>query len=794
MLRYRLDDLGWYHFEHLVQALLKADLGLAVQSWAGHDDNGCDAYSAVSLRFPDRNSATPGPFVFQIKFVQAANAPGAKWKESLLQAVRSEITRIEERRRRRVWLEPAHYVFLTNCPLTAATRRDLAARLSVSLPAATVTPLGGTDVCSILDNHPELRRSFPEILSLRDLDELLADSVNRRIVTRSKAAIEETRDLVPVFVPTRAYDRAWQVLQQHCFVVLDGPPEMGKTAIARTIALAQLLSGWHAVDCRGPDDFFSLFDARYRQIFVADDAFGRTEYDPSLGRRWERDLPRVFQFLDARHYLVRTTRRHILMRALREMDLTGKAGRFPDPAEVIVTADDLTLEEKARILYRHARASHSGPRGRQIVREAAPGIAADAHFTPERIRRFVQEVLPSLASPRGDDKPEAIARAIREAINDPTERMQKAFRKLPDSHRWLLIAFLEFNGSVVPASIKEAFIRHRPKLARSFDEALDDLVGTFLKIGPGRYSWEGPRADWIHPSYRDLVIDELTVNSELQLAFLRGISASGVKVVLSLSGGTVGQRQMPLMTTFEGWSTLHERCREIAEEGDDHAIAVLCDVLSGTLGSTDVKGEEIAEHVERSLRSVAEISVAKWDASGGGIGLEALLSFHAAIADLLPRPPLPNIRPTWEQMTEQLLDVLKAGFTFEPDAVDRWVNLGLIIEAHYPAVASSSEYRELHDATEQRLFGLAEEAIEAGADLQDGESNEAEGQRLEEFAGVLTRLDVSGSSEAVVGELLSVAREYRENGPEEERGDDYEPPEPADSVEPFDVAALFEDL
>src|SRR6185369_4567014 len=104
------------------------------------------------------------------------------------------------------------------------------------------------------------RRSFPEILSLRDLDALLTDVVNRGVLARSQAAIEESRDLIPVFVPTSAYDLTWKVLERHSFAVLDGPPEMGKTAIARTVALGHVLVDWQAIECRGPDDFFSSYD------------------------------------------------------------------------------------------------------------------------------------------------------------------------------------------------------------------------------------------------------------------------------------------------------------------------------------------------------------------------------------------------------------------------------------------------------------------------------------------------------------------------------------------------------
>ena len=77
MIRYRIDELGWYQFEALIQSLLKADLGLGVESWGGtHGDHGRDAYFDGPLAFPT-NEAREGPFVFQAKFVEGANAAGA---------------------------------------------------------------------------------------------------------------------------------------------------------------------------------------------------------------------------------------------------------------------------------------------------------------------------------------------------------------------------------------------------------------------------------------------------------------------------------------------------------------------------------------------------------------------------------------------------------------------------------------------------------------------------------------------------------------------------------------------
>ena len=95
MARYRLDDLGWFQFEWLCQSLLKAKLGVAVEAWGGHSDLGRDAYCKNSLRLRNGAPLTPGPFVFQAKFVEQANASGAEPFGYLRAAVSAEASRIK---------------------------------------------------------------------------------------------------------------------------------------------------------------------------------------------------------------------------------------------------------------------------------------------------------------------------------------------------------------------------------------------------------------------------------------------------------------------------------------------------------------------------------------------------------------------------------------------------------------------------------------------------------------------------------------------------------------------------
>jgi hypothetical protein len=163
MIRYHLDDLGWYQFEWLIQSLLKATYGLGVESWGGTGDYGKDAYSSVALKF-SLNRLNKGPFLFQVKFVQNANAAGANSDTALIAAVAKEKTRIEERRSHKKWKDPRYYILFTNSPIHAKLRSNLTTSLQQTLKNTSIHLFGGTDVCDMLDNHENLRRSFPQLV------------------------------------------------------------------------------------------------------------------------------------------------------------------------------------------------------------------------------------------------------------------------------------------------------------------------------------------------------------------------------------------------------------------------------------------------------------------------------------------------------------------------------------------------------------------------------------------------------------------------------------------------------
>src|ERR1035441_10325739 len=86
MVRYRLDDLGWFQFESMVQSLLKAEFGVGVESWGGTNDFGRDAYCPGPLRFPDKKRDGDARSCFRLSLSRTLTPPARSrtiWSSTL---------------------------------------------------------------------------------------------------------------------------------------------------------------------------------------------------------------------------------------------------------------------------------------------------------------------------------------------------------------------------------------------------------------------------------------------------------------------------------------------------------------------------------------------------------------------------------------------------------------------------------------------------------------------------------------------------------------------------------------
>ena len=800
MIRYRLDDLGWCQFEWMAQALLKDRLGIGIESWGGHSDRGRDAWCDGPLHFPDKNVLTRGPFLFQAKFIEEANAAGANPAPRLLGAVRNEMKKLAKRPASDK--QCAHYILLTNCVASAQNRETILNVVKASLPHSAAHVLCGNDICDLLDLSPALRRSFPQLLSLRDLDALLGELVDRKILQKSYAAILAAKDVLDVFVPTNAYACAWEVLRKCRFVVLEGPPEMGKTAIAWMLALAQIANGWEAISCDTPEDFFGAYRPNKAQIFVADDAFGRTEYDPTRGASWETQLHRVYSRLGNTHWLVWTSRKHILERARNQMDLQSAAANFPEPAEVLVDASKLTDREKALILYRHAKHSVADLLMKEFIKQNALLIVKHPAFTPERIRRFVLDALPRLYTQpvHGESERTRLIAKVQEEIRNPTERMRKSFRTLSTNHKWMLLSLLECEHNCSVDLLIGLFKKQCPNSAGETHSILDELSEAFIRI-------KGDESDryveWIHPSYRDLVVEQLRDGGSLKTEFLKGMSLQGIKLALSDTGGEGGILRFPLMRTRSDWTLLDRRCTEIIRNSNVDETAALLTILSNAIDQTT--GDNEKQVLTATIETACTIARERWDATKAQLEATHILAFGQASIKASPLQPMPLLDVSWKAAQSRLERALAkeaSDFLFDFSSLDRFSALCSAIKQYEPRALRQIGFPEAQAELCTRVLDRTDHELDADRSHDDADGYESEADAAFGLADSLSKLgELSGLQERVkpvVSRLVSHANRCREtydqmkieDGPDP----DYDEYRRLSDREPEDIVSIFADL
>ncbi len=465
---YAFDRLGFLQFEQLCATLLEQQGAIDAEAWSGEADHCRSVLSAAGLAPPLTPCALPAPVLTHCVWTRENGWTAALDAIAMLATERPEDISVA-----------ASYLLLTNADTPGwaiQTIGDTVGAHAIAICSRTprVAVLGAAQLSGLVDSSSELRRSMPSLLGLRDLAKLIDPHVH----VRSTIDFDAAAALAPVFVPTRAHRRALDVLDRHRFAVLTGPPEMGKTTIARTIGLAQMTNGWEAHECVCPEQLWSRWDPAHPQVFIADDAFGSTEYRADSAERWAVQMDRILRSLDDSHWLVWTSRPAPLRAGLARLHRERGAERFPAPAEVLVDAAALDPAEKTLILFRHAKAAELPPSRRAAIRSSGEALVAHPHFTPERIRRLIATLQ---ALPRGRS---AVAEIARDSLTDVTDAMATSFQALGDEHRDLLVAMLDTPpGPVSERDLTAALRRHHDgALPHPPAELVDRLSDHFLRV------------------------------------------------------------------------------------------------------------------------------------------------------------------------------------------------------------------------------------------------------------------------------------------------------------------------
>ncbi|PYJ68659.1 MAG: hypothetical protein DME76_11680 [Verrucomicrobia bacterium] len=246
--------------------------------------------------------------------------------------------------------------------------------------------------------------------------------------------------------------------------------------------------------------------------------------------------------------------------------------------------------------------------------------------------------------------------------------------------------------------------------------------------------------EWMHPSWRDLVIDHLASDDQAREAFLCRCGLQGFLLALSSAGGATGQRQSPLLTRTEDWDALIVAVPRVIGSDPRAAASALTTIRE----ALQIQRQNTREN--ESIAAVKLINLAEttlnylrdcW--SKDGVDNASLLDRYYSVSELLPSlVPSPELRNSWKAYSTDGLAEITQFDSYEIDvgliSFKDWVNLASVISRNEPRFLRQVGFPTQFEAVIAELLPKLKERAELNFDLEDADECRDEQSRLDEIA------------------------------------------------------------
>lgn len=503
---FALHTLGWRAFQDLCAAILRQVWGQTFTAFADSNDGGRDgAFYGIWAHIEGRSfDAIPaGPFVTQCKH---SKNPGATLPPSMLDDELAKVDRLVKKGLCKT------YVLLTNARVTGASEEKIRERLAGAGVAYSFV-LDGQWISDTIARSRELRMFVPRVYGLGDLSQIL----DERSYTQASVILAAASEEVASFVVTSAYRKAAEALRDHGFVMLLGEPGVGKSAIARMLAVGAA-DNWSSmlIKARTSEELVQRWNPHEKnQLFWIDDAFGVVKYEERLATDWARDLPHVMSAIKCGAKVVLTSRSYIYSDARPML----KSYAYPLLAEqqVAVEVADISRSERHQILYNHIAAGDQPVEVRKLMKPHLEDAAEADAFRPETARRLG---LQAFTSGLTLDRAGIVAYVAR-----PQQFLSDVFSQL-DSSAQSALSLVYCAGSeglsicFTFSATRQAVVEAAGSTPGACIGSISSLVGTFLRR---EGQAQGEAYHFRHPTLREGFATWLSEKPHLVSAMLAGM-------------------------------------------------------------------------------------------------------------------------------------------------------------------------------------------------------------------------------------------------------------------------------
>ncbi|GAB1822542.1 hypothetical protein HerbRD11066_57060 [Herbidospora sp. RD11066] len=310
--------------------------------------------------------------------------------------------------------------------------------------------------------------------------------INRRMLTRSASFIEDARRAAQIYVPNRSYDRAIEILNQRHVCIVCGIPGIGKTTLARVLALAHAAQGYEVYEISEDiEEVNAVWNEGTRQFFYYDDFLGQTAFGDKLNKNEDARMASILQRVarSSSKRIILTTREYILEQAKHRYEKISRYN-FNLDSYTIDARSDYTFEVKARVLYNQIYHSELPQADKELFVSARAYMPIVAHrnFNP----RLLEDALQICAAER--EQTDSTPLRLLKTLDEPQSLWAHVVNnQLDDTCIHLLLVLFSLRSHVKIEDLwraYESFCRHvgGECSERLFKRSLKTLEQTMLAI------------------------------------------------------------------------------------------------------------------------------------------------------------------------------------------------------------------------------------------------------------------------------------------------------------------------
>jgi len=419
----------------------------------------------------------------------------SKLKNDLVKNEKSKVDRIS----------PEAYIFVTSQELSVANKIDIKEIFSPHIKSLEDI-YGKEDLNALIRKFPLIQENHYKLWfsSITVFQKIL----NYKFEGRSNEFDHENfKRKVRLFVLTKDFSKAKNVLEINKFIIITGEPGVGKTFHSEMLIYNYIKEDYELTVIY--DDIkeieLKLRNDNSRQIFYFDDFLGHTQAEINRSKSAETSLIRIANRIEKQEnkYLILNTRKFILNTFIEESE------RFRDfsplRSESKIELNSYSLGIKYKILRNHLFESELEEEQINEIKNNEDFICNHNNFTPRLVEFFTNKLLV------GEFNPKQIKEFVFENLENPKRIWEHAYlQQISDYDRLFLNTLYSLGGNSDYKKLEKAYnsrldfeVKNNNffKPINSFKESLKKLNDGFIQINNG---WNN-NISFINPSLEDFL-------------------------------------------------------------------------------------------------------------------------------------------------------------------------------------------------------------------------------------------------------------------------------------------------